>query len=298
MLAVFAPLAGALITFMNNVNSGLAGRVGTLVACLVIHLAGLATVSILILALRGARRGEPARPGALKPWLYAGGVVGVGTVYSSAFAFSSLGASLAVALALLGQTFFSVAADATGFLGREKRPLSARRLPGICLALAGAAIMVRDLRGNAPAILAGLAAGLLPGFSTLVNAELGRAKGLLRSARINYLGGLAATLALVALVRPDLAEGARGTIAAGPLLALGGGVTGLATVVSMNFIFARMSAFSATLLVFGGEILAGVAIDAAVAGSFDPRKLAGAAALLAGFAADALLARRARRSDA
>ncbi|HOX34039.1 MAG TPA: DMT family transporter [Spirochaetales bacterium] len=291
MYAALAPLVGALITLMNGLNSRFAARVGYLAAALVIHLAGLAAVQLILLARREGRGGREGRE-RLPPYYYLGGFVGVGTVFASSYAFARLGATLAVALALLGQALFSLGADATGLLGRKRYPLSARRLPGIALALAGVALMAGQWRANIPALLAGLAAGLCPGLSFILNSELGRRVGVFRSTRVNYLAGLATILAVALALRLPLAASAQAVAEAGPFLALGGGFMGVAVVSSMNFIFPRLSAFSATLLVFGGQALTGLALDGLAGGMLDTRKLAGTALLLAGFAADAALSRR------
>lgn len=287
MYSVLAPLVGALITLMNGVNSRFSGYVGYLVSTLVIHLAGLAAVSVVLLA-----RKEERRPGRPPFYYYLGGLVGVGTVFSCSYAFSALGASLAVALSLLGQTLFSVAVDATGFLGRRRYPFSARRLPGLVLALAGVAVMAGDWRTDLIAMLVALASGVLPGLSFILNSELGRRKGIFRGTRVNYLVGLASTLVIVAAFPPPLAEAMRGIAAAGPLLALGGGFMGVVVVSAINLIFPRIPAFSATLLLFSGQALAGVAIDYVAAGSFDARKLVGSCVLLLGLGINNLLSKR------
>jgi transporter family-2 protein len=282
-----APLVGALVTVMNGVNSRFSSSVGNLVSTLVIHIAGLAAVSVLLAAGR-----ESARPGKAPFYFYLGGLVGVGTVFSCNYTFAALGASLAVTLSLLGQTLFSVAADASGFLGRKKYPLSARSLPGIGLAVAGVAVMAGDRRSDAAAMLVALASGALPSLSFILNSELGRRKGIVRSTRVNYLVGLGTTLVVVAAVRPPAAEALRAVAAAGPFLALGGGLMGVAIVAATNLIFPRIPAFSATLLLFSGQAFAGVAIDFLAAGAFDARKVIGALLLLAGLAINALLARK------
>jgi len=287
MYSVFAPLVGALMTVMNQTNSRFSVLVGSLVATLVIHIAGLAAVSAVLLAKREEKRRE--RP---PLYYYLGGFVGVGTVFSNNYAFTALGASLAVALALLGQTLFSIAVDATGLLGRRKYPLSLRSLPGICLALAGVAVMVGAWRSNALAMLVAFASGALPSLSFILNSELGLKKGVFRSTRVNYLVGLATTLALVGAIRPPMVPAARAIAEAGPLLALGGGFMGVAVVSAMNSLFPRMPAFSAAILLFCGQALAGLVIDFAGAGAFDARKLVGTLVLLAGLAVNALLARR------
>ncbi len=291
MYSAFAPLVGALITLMNGVNSRFAGYAGSLVSTLVIHLVGLTAVSVLLLARR-----EEVRPGRLPVYYYLGGLVGVGTVFSNIYAFAALGASLAVALSLLGQTLFSVAVDATGFLGRKRYSFSARRLPGIGLAIAGVAVMAGNWRSDVFAMLIALASGILPGLSFILNSELGRRKGIFRSTRVNYLVGLATTLTIVAAVRPPLATAARAVATAGPFLALGGGLMGVVVVTTMNFIFPRIPAFSATLLIFSGQALAGVLIDAVAEGAFNARKLIGTLILLAGLAINSLITKRRKRN--
>jgi transporter family-2 protein len=294
------PGVGALITLMSGVNARFAGIAGNLAATLVIHIAGLAAVSTVILVKR-----DKARPGQLPAWYYLGGFVGVGTVFASIYAFTVLGASLAVSLSLLGQTFFSLVVDATGLLGRRRYPLSVRSLPGIGLAIAGVAVISTAVLGraeaavaaeswlsNLPALIIALVSGILPGLSFILNSELGRTKGIWRSTRTNYVVGLATTLVIVAAVRPPLAEivgAARAVVAAGPVLALGGGFMGVAVVAAMNVVFPRIPAFSATLLLFSGQAVGGVLIDLIAEGAFDARKLIGTLILLAGLAVNALL---------
>jgi len=293
MYSALAPFIGALITFTSGVNSRLSGIAGNLVATLVIHTVGLAAVSALLLVARreGPQSGEP-----LRVYHYLGGFVGVGTVFSSNYAFGALGASLAVALALLGQTLFSVAADATGFMGRTRYPLSLRRLPGIGLAMAGVAIMTAAAaetgRASPVAVLVALASGVLPGLSFILNSELGRRKGIMHSTRVNYIVGLATTLVIAVAVRPSAAEAVHAVVTAGPFLALGGGLMGVVVVSSISLVFPRMPALSATLLMFSGQALTGILIDFAAEGVFDVRKLAGTFVLLAGLALNSLLTRK------
>jgi len=288
-----APLIGAVITVMNDLNSRSSELAGILLATVVIHVVGLLVVSAVLLVRR-----EDTSRGRLPIPYYLGGFVGVGTVFSSMYAFSSLGASLAVALGLLGQTLFSVAVDATGFMGRTRYPLSARSFPGIVLAVAGVAVMVQDWRSDAPAMIVGLASGVLPGLTFIFNSELGRKKGIFHGTRINYIVGLSTILLLVAATRPSLdtvvkaAEAVRAAGPAAPFLVLGGGVTGVIVVSSINFVFPRIPAFSATLLMFAGQAMTGVTIDAIATGSFDVRRVAGTLVLLVGLAVNGWLARR------
>ena len=293
MYTALALVIGAVITIMNDVNARFSELAGVIPATVIIHAVGLTLVSAILLL-----RPEERRPGRLPFQYYLGGFVGVGTVFSAMYAFSSLGASLAVALGLLGQTLFSVAVDATGLMGRTRYPLSVRSVPGIALAIAGVAVMAGNWRSDAPAMLVGLASGALPGLTFITNSELGRRKGIFRSTRINYVVGLATILVLAAIIHPSadsLGRAAETVRAAGPtwpLVVLGGGVTGVMVVTSINFVFPRIPAFSATLLMFAGQAMTGVMIDAVATGSFDARKVIGTVILLCGLAINALLARR------
>ena len=287
MYSVLAVMVGALITAMYGVNSRLSGLVGYVAATVVIHLSGLIAVSIICLFKR-----EHARPERLPFYYFLGGVIGVGTVFSATYSFSVLSASLAVALSLLGQTLTSIVVDAVGFLGRKKYPLTVRRLPGILLAIAGVIFMAENWQTNVVPMLIALAAGALPTISVSLNSELGLRKGLFRSTRINYITGLATALVVALVARPLVVPAARGVLAAGPLLALGGGIMGVGVVAGMSTIFPRMQAFAATLLVFSGQALTGVLIDFIREGSLDIRKLVGTLVLLGGLALNALLSRQ------
>ncbi|HET6452004.1 MAG TPA: DMT family transporter [Spirochaetia bacterium] len=283
MYAVLAPLVGALATAANVVNSQLTGRINPLLAIVVIHVVGLVAVS----AILAAARPKPGSAERLPLYLYAAGVIGVGTVFTSTAAFSALGASLAVALALIGQTVFSVAADATGFLGRPLHALTPRRAPGIGLAVIGAAVMAENWRVEAFPMLLAFTSGVLPGLSSVLNAELARKKGLLRSTWMNYVTGLSTILVVAAVARAPFAT--LRTVASIPPLLLTGGLMGVGVVAGMSLTFSRLSAFTATLLVSAGQVAAGLASDAVTRGAFDMRKLVGMLVLLAGLTLDTLL---------
>lgn len=158
--------------------------------------------------------------------------------------------------------------------------------------------MAGNWRADAAPMIAALAAGASTGLAIILNAELGRRKGVLRSAVTNYVVGLATTIAIAAAVGPSLPEAARNIAAAGPGLALGGGFIGVTVVIASNLILPRVPAFRATLLMFSGQALAGVALDFAGEGTLDWRKLAGTALVLAGLAADSFLSGTAKPGPA
>jgi transporter family-2 protein len=282
----FAILAGAIVTVMSGVNSRFSEIAGPAAAVLVIHASGL-TAILAVSMLR--KRGKV--PGRVPAYMYFGGIVGVSTVFASNYAYSAMGASLTIAVALLGQTMFSIIADATGLLGRTKYPLSARRVPGIVLVLAGIATMSGAWRANLPAMFLALGAGVSVGLSAVLNSQLGTRKGILHSARANYATGLATAALIFAIVRPPIASTLGAVAAAGPVLALGGGMMGIVVVLTINVVFPRLPVLTATILMFAGQTVTGVVLDALRDGVIDLKKIAGTAILLAGLAVDTVLAK-------
>ena len=312
MIFMLAPLAGALITLMNSLNSRLVARAGSLASVLTVHLVGTAVLAAILAARTAARFAGPRREGAgtspgqgaargaLPLYAYLGGVVGVGTVFTSTYSYGALGASLAVALGLIGQTSFSLAVDATGAFGRKRRPLAWRRLPGIAAIAAGAVCMAGNWRADLPAIAAALLSGAFVGASSVFNSRLGQERGLLRATGTNYLTGLTTTLIIVAIAAPkpaDFRAAADAVLSAGPVFALSGGVMGVAVVGAMSFLFARLPAFAATILSFAGQSFCGLALDAA-SGIVNTGKIAGTLLVALGLGLDMALSARASRRQA
>lgn len=275
------PLIGALITTMNQVNSKLTAAVGSALALVLIHAVGLAA-STAAIALRREKR-NPAR---LLWYRYAGGAIGIGTVLASAAAFRGLGASMATALALLGQMAGAVALDATGLLGRRKHPLEPGQVPGLAASLLGIAVMAGPrIPALFPATMA-LLAGILPLSTFTLNSQLALEIGVFRSSRMNFLTGLCGSVAIALAAfatsaLPSL-DAIGPALAAHPFMAIGGGVMGVIMVGSVNVVFPRIPAIYATTLLFAGQALIGLAIDAIDDGAIPVRKLAGVLILLGG----------------
>jgi transporter family-2 protein len=284
MLAI---LAGALVTVMSGVNSRFSEIAGPTASVLVIHASGLASI-LAVSAFRKRR----AAAGRIPAYMYLGGVAGVGTVFASNYAFSAIGASLTIAVALLGQTMFSIITDTTGILGRTRYPLSARRIPGIALVLTGVVVMSGSWRANLPAMFLALGAGILVGLSAVLNSQLATRKGVLHSTRSNYATGLATAAVIFAVARPPIPATIEAITAAGPVLALGGGMMGIVVVMTINVVFPRLPVFTATILMFAGQTVTGVVLDALLDGVIDMKKIVGTGILLIGLAVDSLLARK------
>lgn len=287
-----APVIGIILTVMNAVNSRFSSLVGNLPSVIVVHLVGLLAISALIVFQPRQKKAKR-----LPLYLYSGGVIGVGTIVACNIAYGNLDASLAVSLSLLGQTAFSIFVDGTGFLGRKKYPLKGGALIGVGIALIGIAVMSGSNFHHGIFAPVALLAGILPAFSFIVNSRLSETVGILRGTRANYSTGLVTALAVTLvwnLVAPSgdqasWAEFLPALSVAGPFLILSGGLMGVVMIGAANFIFPRLPALYATLLIFAGQAFAGLALDSVTGGSVDIRKLIGVFIVLSGLGLNTLL---------
>ena len=139
VLAVLAVVAGGLSAVQTTVNGELGTALGSsLGASLASFLVGSAALLLLNAAV--AVRGRLTAPGvwAAPPWWgWAGGLMGATFVVVNAVDAPLLGTSLTVSVVLLGQIVAGLAVDHTGILGAARRPLSAPRIGGALLVLAG-----------------------------------------------------------------------------------------------------------------------------------------------------------------
>lgn len=108
----------------------------------------LSTLTVIaVLALIKGRKGifdEPAGEGErvrLKPWMLTGGLFALTVVSGNAAVAPVIGTGFAMILNLLGMMGTGLLIDATGFLGIEKKPVTARKLTGMALMLAGTALI-------------------------------------------------------------------------------------------------------------------------------------------------------------
>ncbi|WP_210527066.1 DMT family transporter [Rubellimicrobium arenae] len=133
--------SGGLLSLMVLCNSTVTAHAGPFWGSLVPHATG--TVAAL-LALAVLRRPSPPGQGAGAPaWAYLGGLLGAMTVMlSSVSANTALALSGTLALGLVGQAGFGVAADRWGLLGLPRRKATARDLVSLGLILGGSAILI------------------------------------------------------------------------------------------------------------------------------------------------------------
>jgi bacterial/archaeal transporter family-2 protein len=134
-------LAGVAGAAQASANAALAGRAGLGPAVLVNALVVLVGTLALNLA-SGSFRALPSVAGA--PWYdYLGGVCGFAIIASMAYAFPRMGAALALAVMVLGQSTMALAIDHFGLWGIRAVPVTPIRLVGGALVVAGVALLRR-----------------------------------------------------------------------------------------------------------------------------------------------------------
>ncbi len=273
-------LMGALTAVMVVFNGSLTGIAGRPFALVIIHLVGRAAMT-LVMAYKRLRPTIAKLP----VWQLSAGLVGVCTITCNNLAFGRISVSALLALALLGESVFSLMADHWGFLGLPVRKVQKGKLLGAPLLVIGILIMLDSF--DALAVTVSLLAGVCVLLSRLLNGQLTRKTSVYNATFINYLTGLAGALVLFAL------EGGQTQPLTGPATAYLGGVLGVIIVLVTSALVGRIASFYMTLTLFVGQVVAGVLVDIALTGVFSPRTLAGGLFVLAGLILSLVIDRRA-----
>jgi transporter family-2 protein len=138
---ILTALVGGLIALQAPINAGLGRATGSLPAAFASFAIGTLVLS-LIVALSGGTGGLASTFDVRWYYLF-GGVLGAAYVIVSLIAVSTIGAGGVAAATITGQLTAAVIIDRLGILGLEKVPLSASRLVGVGLLLAGTYLVVR-----------------------------------------------------------------------------------------------------------------------------------------------------------
>ncbi|NWK68857.1 DMT family transporter [Bacillus paramycoides] len=128
---------GALIAIMIPLNGILSEIIGNYTASVVIHLVGLVGVVIVLIINKNKILFEKGIP----LYLYSAGAIGVFTVLFSNISFSALGASITIALSLLGQSITSIVIDHYGLLGMKVAKFEKKKLIGLLFISSGIVVM-------------------------------------------------------------------------------------------------------------------------------------------------------------
>lgn len=136
-------IAGGMIALQAPINSTLGKSVGTFAAASISFLVGsVALVAITVLVAGGF--GDVGNARELAPYYLIGGLLGAVYVTAALVTVRELGAGGVTAATITGQLVLSVVVDRLGVLGLDQRPLSAQRIFGIALLVAGTFLVVRE----------------------------------------------------------------------------------------------------------------------------------------------------------
>jgi bacterial/archaeal transporter family-2 protein len=141
-LAVFLmAVVGGCIALQAPINAGLGKATGSFAAATISFAVGTALLAaIVVLSGKVGGIGEATHV----EWYYLlGGALGAAYVFSALVLVDEIGAGGVAAATVTGQLTLSVALDRFGVLGLEETPLSAERVLGVLLLLAGTFLIVR-----------------------------------------------------------------------------------------------------------------------------------------------------------
>ena len=284
MLYFLSLLAGALISLAVAFNGGLSEHYGLYLATVIIHITGLILITVLVLVKKDQIRHK------IQPWyFYVGGFLGVLIVLFTNAAFFRISVTAIMALGLLGQCIGGIIFDQYGLLGMPKTPFTKKKWLGVSLIIMGIIPMIDSFESIA--VLLSFVAGLLVLLARTLNANLSEVTSVRTSTFYNYVFGLiGAFIALLLIGRGDVTSVSFDLFTSVNHWYLYlGGIVGVGFISIGNFLVKKLTAFYLTLLVFIGQIFAGIIIDVILTGEFAMLNLIGGTLVALGLCVDLIL---------
>ena len=133
--------AGGLIALQAPINAGLGKATGGLPAALVSF--GVGTIALLAIVVLSGKAGGLGSTFDVSWYYLLGGLLGAVYVTNALIAVSAIGAGGVAAATVTGQLTASVVIDRLGLFGLDQVSLSAERMVGVGLLLAGTVLIVR-----------------------------------------------------------------------------------------------------------------------------------------------------------
>ena len=138
---VLTAVVGGVLAVQAPINAGLGRVTGQLPAALVSFTVGTVLLAVIV-GLSGDAGGVSSTFDVR--WYYLiGGVLGAAYVTVALIAVRSIGAGGVAAATITGQLATAVVIDRLGILGLEQTPITASKLIGVALLLAGTFLLVR-----------------------------------------------------------------------------------------------------------------------------------------------------------
>jgi transporter family-2 protein len=294
MYHILSVLAGVLVALSVALNGELSSYYGLYSSSVLIHIVGLVCVCIIMTAKR-----EKFFPLKRQPFhLYLGGAIGVVTVVFCNIAYGKISVSAILALSLFAQSITSLVFDRYGFWNMPKHAFSKSKLIGIAFVMLGIVLMLANSNMGAliPVILS-LLTGVSVVVSRTINAALAKKTSVLTSSVFNYITGLTVSAVILLIAGRGETGVVNFTFSPNVWMYLGGAV-GLCVVTFLNIAVHKISSFYMTLMLFAGQVFAGVVIDVVLTGSFSLSNLIGGFAITAGLAQNLWIDKRSAKAPA
>jgi transporter family-2 protein len=141
LLSFLAIVAGIAAAVQSGANAALATRAGLGAALFISSTIVLAGTVVMLLATGGVRALSAGMGAPLHH--YVGGLCGFIIISCITFVFARLGAALALALVVLGQSMMALAIDHYGLWGMTRAPINGWRIAGTILLIGGVVLMRR-----------------------------------------------------------------------------------------------------------------------------------------------------------
>jgi transporter family-2 protein len=141
LAVVVTAAVGGLIALQPAINAGLSRATGSLAAALVSFMVG--TILLAVIVTLAGDAGGLGSTFDVRWYYLIGGLLGAAYVTVALITVKTVGAGGVAAATITGQLTASVVIDRMGVLGLETVPLTATRMAGVALLLAGTYLVVR-----------------------------------------------------------------------------------------------------------------------------------------------------------
>ncbi len=280
---LLASAIGSMISFMVVFNTRFGEISAMSVSFIFNHAIGVVAITIILAFLR-IRRGKPAQRQKAPWYLWFGGAFGFLILNSNYITIIHIGASLAMATAVFGQSLGSLLFDLTGFMGMKTYAISRKKTFTLSVSFIGIAIMASQGGTFAiPYVVIGVLTGIITMIQMVYNSRFAVYKGVFFSARNNVLSGLAIAVVVYAITSADSTLKAFATVGEVPVpLMLGGGLLAVLVVSGTNHVIPRIPAIYSALLLSSSQIITSIVLDYYMYDLFSIRILVGAIVILIG----------------
>jgi transporter family-2 protein len=268
-LAVAAIASGVLFAVQGRINGALGADLGDGILAAVMSFAGGLVVLLLLATvyprmragLRNARAALAA--GELRTWHCLGGVGGAMFVASQSITVGVLGVAMFTVGVVAGQTVSGLLVDKVGLGPSGPRALTASRIAGAVLTLAGVGIALSggvEAKSGLGLVIFPLVGGISLAVQQAINGRVAKAAGSSPAAALANFAIGTTVLLVASLVAIAAVYGLPDALPTNPLLYLGGPV-GAVFICAGAYLVAPLGVLVVTMCIVAGQLIGSVLLD-------------------------------------